>query len=261
MRPSRTRPDLGDPEAVVRVVFGCRPEEVAEDVVVTPFLPLSAFRRWAEGEVRDLAPPFFYKGFSGPLQGRRVTVLWTGVGPSRVGDALGFLALTPARRVLFAGAVGGLRPEHRIGDLFVPTEAADGEGYTRTIGRPFAEVVAEAARIPAPPGPAEALVGFLHGQGWVVRRGPVFTVGAITAESRGNLKLLADAGYAALEMELSAFFAAAAHHGLEAAALAYVSDLPLASSLWQEKGPGEEEALRRAYRAVPQLALAALAAG
>ncbi|GAB4257992.1 MAG: hypothetical protein Kow0092_05300 [Deferrisomatales bacterium] len=253
---ARNGPALGDPRRMTRVVFGCAPEEVAPDVIVTPFVPLKAFRRPLEGATfRELAPPFFYKGFTAETQGRRVTVILTGVGPSRVGDCLGFLALTPARRVLFAGAVGGLARGQAIGDWFLPTAAADGEGYTRYVARPFEEVVAGAPTVPADGALGRGVGPFLEARGWTVHRGPVFTVGSITFESRPNLEALARAGYAALEMELSAFYAAARFHGLDPAALTYVSDLPLESSLWAAKSPEEEAALRRAYRALPGLAL------
>ncbi|MEW6487734.1 MAG: hypothetical protein AB1578_07455 [Thermodesulfobacteriota bacterium] len=255
------RPALGDPEAVVGVVFGCRPEEVAADVVLTPFVPLKAFRRHAEPEVRELSPPFFYKGFTGTFGGRRVTVLATGVGPSRVGDCLGFLSLTPARRVLFAGAVGGLADDLAIGEFFLAAEAADGEGYTRYVGRPFREVVRSARRVPRPGGFGEDLGAFLASQGFRAREGRVFTVGSIAAESRENLLELRRQGFDALEMELSAFYAGSSGYGMSAAALTYVSDLPLRSSLWQEKAPGEQDALRRAYRALPLLALEYLTRG
>lgn len=251
---------LGDPGRVISVVFGCRPEQVAERVVVTPFLPLRAFRREVEGEPVDLSPPFFYKGFTASFGGRPVTVLHAGVGPSRVGDCLGFLSLTPARRILFAGAVGGLAEAHAIGDGFLPVAAADGEGYARYARESFGEVARSAPCLPCASPLGERLGAFLAGRGWTVHRGRVFTVGAITFETEANLRLLARLGYDALEMELSAFYAAAGRYGLEAAALTYVSDLPLRSDLWAPKSASEQEALRRAYRAVPRLALEFLAA-
>lgn len=255
------RPALGDPEAVVGVVFGCRPEEVAADVVLTPFVPLTAFRRHVEPGVRELSPPFFYKGFTAAFMGRRVTVLSTGVGPSRVGDCLGFLSLTPARRVLFAGAVGGLADDLAIGEFFLAAEAADGEGFTRYVDHPFREVARSARRVPRPGGFGDGLGAYLASRGFRAREGRVFTVGSIAAESRENLLELRRQGYEALEMELSAFYAGSSGYGLSAAALTYVSDLPLRSSLWEEKGPGEQEALRRAYRALPLLALEYLTRG
>ncbi len=250
-----TPPALGNPENVVGVVFGCRPRDVAEDVIITPFVPLKSFRRELEGDVLELAPPFFYKGFTATFSGRRVTVIATGVGPSRVGDCLGFLSLTPARRALFVGAVGGLADDHAIGEFFVPAEAADGEGYTRYLGRPFEEVAREARRVPRPNPCEDDLAGFLAGKGFRVREGRVFTVGSMAFESRENLLELRHLGYDALDMELSAFYSGAPYYGVSAAALTYISDLPLRSSLWQGKGPGEEEALRHAYRALPRLAL------
>jgi uridine phosphorylase len=250
---------LGDPSRIVRVVFGCSPEDVAEDVVITPFVPLKAFRRHLGEEVRELSPPFFYKGVTGTFGGRAVTVISTGVGPSRVGDCVGFLSLTPARRVLFAGAVGGLADCHNIGEFFVPTAAADGEGYTRHAGADFAAAVRSSRVVPRPAGFGADLLPWLATQAVPVHEGAAFTVGAITFESRENLQILAHQGYEALEMELSALFSAGALHGLGAAALTYISDLPLRSSLWEEKGAAQEVALRSAYRALPLLALRYLA--
>jgi AMP nucleosidase len=256
---AKNAPKLDDPESVILTVFGCRPEDVAEDVVVTPFVPLKAFRRFVEEPVVELAPPFFYRGFSAAVGDRRVTVVLTGVGPSRVGDCLGFLSLTPTRRVLFAGAVGGLDPAHSVGDFFLPTEAVDGEGFTRYVTRPFEELARSASRIPCPSdGTAESL---LRAKGWTVRKGRVFTVGSIVSESDENLRTLARFGYHALEMELSAFYAAADHYGFEPIALTYVSDLPLASPLWRGMSPEQEAALRSAYRALPQLCLEYLCRG
>ena len=251
----RAIPDLGDPEKVMSIALGCRPEDVAPDVIVTPFLPIKVFRRHLGDQVLELSPPFFYKGLTGVFGEKRVTVILTGVGPSRVGDCLGFLALTPARRVLFAGAVGGLAPGQAIGDFFVPTEAADGEGYTRYVGQAFEDVVRSAPRISSPWGMEDPLGAFLQDKGLSVRTGRVFTVGSITFESQENLKTLVRLGYDALEMEISAFYAAAQHHGFEASVLTYISDLPLESPLWQQKTEEEEESLRRAYRALPLLAL------
>ncbi|MBI5440968.1 MAG: hypothetical protein HY900_07140 [Deltaproteobacteria bacterium] len=253
-------PKLGTAEEVTRVVFGCRPEDVAEDVVLSPFVPLKSFERHFDGSAKWLRPDFFYRGLTGIREGRRVTVLLTGVGPSRVGDCLGFLSLTPARRVLFAVAVGGLDPGHCLGDLFVPTEAADGEGYTRYLTRSFREVAETAPRVPCGTELARRAGAFLGGKGCAVRSGAVFTVGSVAFESPENLGALAELGFSAVEMELSAFFAGASYHGLEAAAFTYVSDLPLASSLWQAKSPAEAEALRSAYGSLPALCLEFLAA-
>ncbi len=248
-------PELGDPARVVRVVFGCAPGDVAERVVVTPFIPLGAFRRHVAGPVTELSPRFFYRGFSAIFEGVPVTVILAGVGPSRVGDCLGFLSLTPARTVLFVGAVGGIAPDLGIGDWFVPRETADGEGYARYVREGFGAVVGSAPVVPVPEGPRAGLLGFLRRRGLRVHEGRVYTIGSITFESPRNLGALARAGYRAIEMELSAFFAAGSRHGLEAAALTYVSDLPLRSSLWDEKPPDEETRLREAYRAAPRLAL------
>ncbi len=258
---ARHRPELGNPARVVRTVFGCAPEAVSERVVVTPFIPLKNFRRHVHGPVIELSPPFFYKGFTASFSGTRVTVIHTGVGPSRVGDCLAFLSLTPARRVAFAGAVGGLAPGLAIGDWFEPVEAADGEGFSRYLRDGFEAVVSAARRHPVPEATRGTVRRLLEARGFRVHRGPVFTVGSIAAESPEHLRFLRRAGFDAVEMELSAFLAAAAHHGLEPAVFTYVSDLPLGKPLWEPLPPEQTEALRTAYRAAPLLALEWAAAG
>ncbi len=259
--PVRNRPELGDPARVVRTVFGCAPDEVSERVVVTPFIPLKNFRRHVDGPVTELAPPFFYKGFTAAFSGARVTVVHTGVGPSRVGDCLAFLSLTPARRVAFVGAVGGLAPELAIGDWFEPVEAADGEGFSRYLREGFDAVVSAAPRHPVPEAARGAVRRLLEARGFRVRQGSVFTVGSIAAECPGHLRALRRAGYDAVEMELSAFLAAASHHGLEPAVFTYVSDLPLEKPLWAPLPAEQAAALRAAYRAAPLLALEWAASG
>ncbi len=259
--PVRRRPELGDPVRVVRTVFGCAPEEVSERVVVTPFLPLRSFRRYVDGPVTELAPPFFYKGFTAAFSGTRISVIHTGVGPSRVGDCLAFLSLTPARRVAFVGAVGGLAPGLGIGDWFEPVAVADGEGFARYLREGLRAVVSAAPRRPVPAGVRLPVRRFLEARGLRVHPGTVYTIGSIAIESPEHLRFLRRAGFAAVEMELSAFLEAASHHGLEPAVFTYVSDLPLERPLWEPLPPDQAEALRTAYRAAPLLALEWMASG
>lgn len=255
-------PALGDPAKVLKVTLGCRAEEIAENVIITPFVPLKSFLRHGEGwDVIDLNPRFFYKGFTLKKKRNAVTVILTGVGPSRVGDLISLLALTGAKNLLFAGAVGGLRADLRLGDFLVPCEAADGEGYSRYVSESFGEVV-EKARVYASSGTlGEALQAFLTKREVLPKSGKVFTIGSIAFESRENLLTLKEAGFDALEMELSAFYAGVALHGFEGAAITYVSDRPLESSLWQEKTVEEQEALSRAWRLLPQLSMSFFLSG
>lgn len=252
-------PRLGDPVKVLEVTLGCRPEDVAENVVVTPFMPLKSFLRHVDvASVRELNPRFFFKGFTAIRGGVPVTVVLTGVGPSRVGDLVSILSLTPAKRLVFAGAVGALHPEWSIGDFFLPTEAADGEGYTRYAQGDFQEIIETSRRIPCSTEMTDNLGQFLKRKGIAAKTGKVFTIGSIAFESPENLDALTIAGFDALEMELSAFYAGAAHHGLAAAALTYVSDLPLKSSLWQEKTPEQQQALATVWRLLPELCVEAV---
>ncbi len=261
---SRNQIELGDPDKVLSLTLGCSPDDIAESVVVTPFIPLKYFRRMMDPEtVRELNPRFFFKGvtgvYGGEYGGKRITVVLTGVGPSRVGDLVSILSLTPARRVLFVGAVGALHPEWKIGEFFLARTAADGEGYARYCRMDMGELI-ESAHIVGCRGELhDELESFLVEKGENHRSGSVFTIGSIAHESHENLQALASAGFDVIEMELSAFFEACDHHGFDGAALAYVSDLPITSPVWQDKTPEEEKALKRAWRMTPRLCLEFLA--
>ncbi|PLX38924.1 MAG: hypothetical protein C0608_11630 [Deltaproteobacteria bacterium] len=249
-------PELGDPRRVVGVALGCAPEDIAPNVIITPFMPLRAFRRHFDADsIKELSPPFFFDGLTGVRGGKRITVIRTGIGPSRVGDCISILSMTPAKNLLFIGAVGSLSDGHQIGDIFLPSEAADGEGYTRYLRSSFSELVASAARVSCNGGLEGRLEKFLEVEGLNVKRGPVFTIGSITFESNENLETIKDSGFDAIEMELSAFFSAAAHHDLGFAALTYISDLPLRSSLWDEKSDNETKRLKETYRSIPILSM------
>lgn len=255
-------PKLGDPLKVLEVTLGAGPEGVAEGVVITPFMPLKSFSRLVdEGSMRELAPRFFYRGFTATYRGSPVTVILSGVGPSRVGDLVSILSLTNCKRVVFVGAVGALRSDWSIGDAFLTVEAAEGEGYTRYALEDFSAIVEKARIVEGSGWSREELCARFGEEGIGVRTGRVFTIGSIAFEERENLELLAARGFDAIEMELSAFFAASARHGLRADALTYVSDLPLASSLWQSKSEEEKAGLARAWRTLPQIALGHVAKG
>jgi purine-nucleoside phosphorylase len=250
------QPALGDPKKVLEITLGCAPEDLPEKVIITPFIPLKSFRRHVDaGSIKELNPQFFFKGFTATHKGVKVAVILTGVGPSRIGDMVSILSLTPVKEVLFAGAVGALHPEWAIGEYFLATGAADGEGFARYMREDFATVVDNSPYVECSFEMEGALEKFLEKKELPVRVGKVFTIGSIGAESQENLELLAARGFDALEMELSAFYWAAHHHGLKGGALTYISDLPLRSSIWEEKSEAEREAFRDVWRGLPEVCL------
>ncbi|TLN16175.1 hypothetical protein FDZ71_06880, partial [bacterium] len=92
---AKNLPSLGEKTKVLETTFGAPPGKIAANVILTPFVPLRAFSRHAdEGTLLELSPPFFFQGLTAMFGGVEISVIRTGIGPSRVGDAISFLSLS-----------------------------------------------------------------------------------------------------------------------------------------------------------------------
>ncbi|MFH1665318.1 MAG: hypothetical protein ABIA77_04130 [Candidatus Omnitrophota bacterium] len=224
--------------------FGCEPDIFPETIIVTPFIPAGKF----SAECADITPfkGRLYSGFTASRNGRKFAAVHCGLGDRMMGDAVLLMGITSVRRILFAGACGGLG-EAGIGDLIICENAFSGEGFTRyhIPESGIRNVFNSGAMIPAGPACAERLKTSLK-YGPVspvtVRNGNIFTIGSLMAETAENLRFLDEKGFIGVDMELSAVFQAARVTGRDAAALLLVSDLPVSKPVWE--GTGKDEKAR-----------------
>jgi len=220
-------------------------EAIAEKVVLLPYLPLKMFKDKFEKIEGTFAGSTQYKGFTASSQGQRLTFINTGPGSAAVGDLVLWLK-DLAKKLLLAGSVGALDPELALGDYLLPVEAIAGEGFSQYLLQNAKQRFLEAPRVTIQDGLWERC------EKLPVRKGVVYTIGALNAEENVFLELLRTQGVAALDMETSAFYAAAEKAAIPALALHYVSDLPLRQPFYQKPDKADQLKINYALEGFPQ---------
>jgi len=184
------------------------------------------------------------------FQGKPLSFVRSGVGAPQAGDAVLALSCTPCKRILFAGSVGGLRPDMLVGDLMMPEFSYAGDGFCRYLqpGSPtkdcFLERNTPDERLSA--ALSRATNPLAHQAGVTVHTGPVFSIDTILAQFSILDEIANQLGCIGIEMETAAVFKAARLAGMRAAALFSVSDVPVknqtlfAGRLQEEKDHRQE---------------------
>jgi purine-nucleoside phosphorylase len=148
-----------------------------------------------------------------------LTFIKCGIGAAHIGDLTLALGKTACKRAYLVGTVGGISEKLNIGDIFISDNATDGESFSGWLkGRSINQTYE----------PAKTLTSGLKNIFPNAISGKVLTMGSLLAQNKENTK-----GFDALDMESSAFFAAAAKAGIEASGIYIVSDLPLKQPLYQ----------------------------
>lgn len=236
------------PEDVIRMEFRCDPRAIHPDVILMPMWRASIFEQWVEPIV-EVTPGMVYET---AYAGRPLTILRTGVGAPLAGDAALALGCTSCARIVFAGSVGGLRAEMRIGDLILPEVSCCGDGFSRYLedGFPGGDCLLD--RQAPDEGLAKALATAVERRageaGVPVHRGPVFSIDSILAQFRILDHIAGPLGCIGIEMESAAVFKAARMMGIRACAVFSVSDVPVGRKSLYAGRTEEEKEYRREIR-------------
>jgi len=192
-------------------LFGIRPQEVKKTCVLLPYLPKGALAGFG---IKHLARGKLYR--SGNSQ--NFTLIQTGIGAGFTGDAVLYLKETACRNLILFGSCGLVKKRRGldIGSLVAPLKAYDYESFSRML----LEKGHKAKSFSADSGLARQLL----------RANPEIL--KVNCATLASLKLeeeraasLARQAVAVVDMECSAFFAAAKFLGVSAVALFYVSDI------------------------------------
>jgi purine-nucleoside phosphorylase len=227
-------------QRIIANVFGCTENAIAENVIVTFEDRLNHF-----AELMN-APAHFrswWRGITGTYEGTPISVLVCGMGASQAGDCVMFLGHTQCRRLLFSGSAGALNSASYRGDLIVVKEAIIGEGFSPYFSR--GESVLASSEL------VSKTKAYCASRNTNLHEGVIFTTGSLYAETRPFLISVRERGADYIDMETSAIFTAAAHKNILAAAVHYISDLPLA----EESTVHQNGSLRKVYSQMPHLLL------
>ncbi len=158
-----------------------------------------------------------------------------------------------ARKILFFGWCGAVRPEVKIGDVIVPTSAVIDEGTSKHYGAgcthlsglnnlgqadqiDLAEDLEFARNTVCVSRPSAFIVktttGALHNKGIGFQEGLVWTTDAIYRETREKVAFFQQKDVLAVEMETSALFTVGNYRNVDVGAILVVSD-ELSSFKWR----------------------------
>ncbi|MCK5451253.1 MAG: hypothetical protein KAI70_05770 [Candidatus Omnitrophica bacterium] len=208
--------------------FGCSPDVFPDVVVITPFVPVKSFEKHCNVLTRFKGR--LYSGVIAEIEDTQFAVLCCGLGDRLIGDAILYLRRTAVRSIIFTGSCGGLSAAN-VGDLLLCSSAFNGEGFTKYYDRDHAvkDILKTGKLILADKGYTDKFEKFIQNnilENIMVKRGKVFTIGSIAAETEENVKVITEHGFEGIEMELSAVYSAARFSGIKATGIIYVSDLP-----------------------------------
>lgn len=211
-----------------RTLFGCEPEKIQKNVILTPFIPLKKFT--ASGSIQGSFRGRFYHGINvSDLKGS-YSVINCGIGSQVAGDCAVLLGTTPARNILFAGSCAGLG-DLELGDIILCEEASDGTGYSLYAGEKtdMHDVVKKGISFRA----CRKILRYFSNKPGICK-GKVFTIGSLLAETSENIEIINSNGFTAIDMEVAAVYNGAGISGIETAGLLFVSDVPYCKPFWRK---------------------------
>jgi purine-nucleoside phosphorylase len=227
-----------------KFLFGCSPEDIADRVILTPFMPLDKFA--AQGKAGRGFKGRFYSGMNVTAGGMSYTVLKCGIGAHMAADCVFFLGQTSVQNIVYAGSCGGLK-DTSIGDVILCEKAFDGTGCSRYHGKDTdIEQIINGSSFFEPSGPLLESLSVVPG----LKRGKIFTIASLAAESAENMEVLSSRGFRGVDMEIAAVYGASAKAGIGVSGLLFVSDLPHGSPFWKRPGPEDRKKYNEASRRV-----------
>ncbi|MBL7197478.1 MAG: hypothetical protein ISS47_05225 [Candidatus Omnitrophica bacterium] len=188
-------------------LFGLKPKEIKEDVIITPFLNLEYFREGKKGKVN--------KGFLFEVLTKKYfSVVKVGVGSSFVGDSVVYLKDSPCKRLYFIGSCGALTNSN-IGELVIVNKALAWESFSEILGHSPSHL-------------------FINTQNYLfesflelnrdIKKVNLATLGSLSLQEN-VLQLLKKQEIDVVDMEASSFFSATKYFKLPCLAILYVTDI------------------------------------
>ena len=236
------------PADVTQMIFHCDPDIIHPDVILLPWWQPEVFGMWVD-RITPITKNVLYDV---QYNGQPISIVRSGIGAPQSGDAVLALGCTACERIFFAGSVGGLRSDIKIGDLMLPEFTYSGDGFSRYLEPDFPATDCILERI-APDETLSLAVSrsvtlLAEEAGVAVHTGPVFSTDSILAQFRKLDYIANELGCIGIEMETAAVFKAARMVGIQAAALFSVSDVPVSSKSLYAGRSQEEVDYRKEIR-------------
>ncbi|KJJ85096.1 Nucleoside phosphorylase domain protein [Candidatus Omnitrophus magneticus] len=244
---------------LIKFLFGLEMDAIPSKAIVTPFFPLKYFKGHGE-KIHKEFNGRLYSGFIAEKNNIFFIVVYCGIGDRLLGDAVILLAKAGVKEVLFIGTCGGLG-EVMLGDLLIPVKAFNGEGFSIYYRKNFS--MEKLFEYSDNSNSDKSYIGNItqfvqknyKGTRFIRSEVSIFTIGALSIETKENLTAIYSRGYIGIEMELSAVYSAADVSGIKAGAILVVSDLPLINGVGQELDDNEKIIFKDSLKNIAFLAI------
>ena len=206
-----------------RECFGFEPETVYDALVVAPGWKPDKTILDPSFTVTQLSQHAYFSGFLVEKDGLKIAWAQTASGACNVLDHILICAELRFRRMIFAGAVGGLTADFPVGTLCTPEVCFQGSYAGAYFEDRLPAFTPFASVCPPDEGYVDRVVGLGRRLGYDIRRAKVFCTDSIALEY-GHLPEIRAIGAELIEMETALFYQLADLFEVPAVALLAVSD-------------------------------------
>ncbi|MCL2202126.1 MAG: nucleoside phosphorylase [Oscillospiraceae bacterium] len=161
-------------------------------------------------------------------KGEKIALVQALVGAPMAAGMIDQLTALGCSKYIACGGCGVLQKELAVGHLIIPTSAVRDEGTSYHYIPPAREVSMDERAV-------EAVESALSGQGVSYVKAKTWTTDAFYRETPAKIALRKEEGCATVEMEASAFTAAAQYNGVQFGQILYAGDT-LAEEEWDKRG-------------------------
>jgi len=227
-------------------IFGIKKTQITKNCILVPFLNKKIKSSFG---LQKISKGLLYSCASV----KNVTIIHTGIGASRVGDAVLYLEETECQNIFLYGACGATQTpsQLRIGELISPASSLAAESFSQIVeGRLGSLKTYE---------PNKALLKkLLHASGGAaIKKVRCITFGSLKLEDQ-FLTFFEKNKIDSLDMECSSLFKAAQKTKKRAAALLFVTDIVKTKPFFASKTTEEQQSIDQAIKSGARLLLSFL---
>ncbi|MFH1621685.1 MAG: hypothetical protein ABIA97_00990 [Candidatus Omnitrophota bacterium] len=211
-----------------RKLFAINPNDIKEDVIITPFLNLEYFKKNEKSKINQ---GFIFS----VLTEKKFSVIKTGMGSSFVGDSVVYLKDTPCQRLYFIGSCG-IVSNSKVGDIVVVEKALAWESFSEILGKKFPQLFIKAN--------SSLLQKFLA-LNKNIKKTNLATLGSLSLEEK-LVNYLRGKKIEVVDMEVSAFLSATKYFKIPGLALLYTTDIIKNKPYFRELSKKDREEIKLA---------------
>jgi nucleoside phosphorylase len=172
-----------------------------------------------------------FEGITGSYKGRDFTLIHS-ISPAHIADCVTFLSEGfEVTQFISAGSVGGLRTS--MGDIVVSNSCSTQDGYSLSLYSQYCRTIPGLGQVvDISMSQKIEISNEIHNSihdtfNCSILHGKVFTIPAVSLESKDTLDQIQKLGFVALDLETGPFLSACKKNGVNGICIHWVTDLPL----------------------------------